>query len=267
VLDWGSSGPPLLFLSGMYSTGHSFDGFAEKFTAKHHVYAITRRGFGLSSLLPLTDENYNSDRLADDMLAVMDALHIQKPVIASHSVAGQELSSIGTRHPGKGGWSDIFGGAFLLFLRRSGDTGHPGGWDNGTPQYGPLVRSPAKHGPMARADHGNPGRTRQSRSVAEGHRREGHRYGKAAGRAEPVRPCRQQDRNRSPPIWRCARADPCGSSPCRTSARPTATAPIPSGSRQTPLRAPTTSRRPLPTRGWCGSSMAVIYLALQRGTG
>ena len=30
VLDWGGSGPPLLFLSGMYSTGHAFDGFCGK---------------------------------------------------------------------------------------------------------------------------------------------------------------------------------------------------------------------------------------------
>src|SRR6185369_12410010 len=82
-------------------TGHSFDDFAEKFTAKHHVYAITRRGYGASDLPPLTDENFDSDRLGDDVLAVMDALHIEKPVIAGHSVAGQELSSVGTRHPEK----------------------------------------------------------------------------------------------------------------------------------------------------------------------
>jgi pimeloyl-ACP methyl ester carboxylesterase len=99
VLDWGGNGPPLLFLGGGYSTGHAFDGFAEKFTAKYHVYAVTRRGFGLSSLPPLTDENYDADRLGDDVLAVMDAMHIQKPVIAGHSMAGGELSSIGTRHP------------------------------------------------------------------------------------------------------------------------------------------------------------------------
>jgi non-heme chloroperoxidase len=101
VLDWGGNGPPLIFLAGLYSTGHSFDGFAEKFTGKHHVYAVTRRGFGASTLAPLTDENYDADRLGDDVLAVMDALHIEKPVIAGHSIAGQELSSVGTRHPEK----------------------------------------------------------------------------------------------------------------------------------------------------------------------
>lgn len=99
VLDWGGSGPPLVFLAGLGFTAHCFDSFALNFTAHHHVYAITRRGFGVSSWPAPTDANYDSDRLADDVLAVLDALHIQKPVLAGHSIAGQELSSIGTRHP------------------------------------------------------------------------------------------------------------------------------------------------------------------------
>lgn len=99
VLDWGGEGPPLIFLSGLGGTGHSFDGFAEKFTTKHHVFAITRRGFSLSSSPPDSDANYDADRLGDDVLAVMEALHIERPVIAGHSIAGEELSSIGTRFP------------------------------------------------------------------------------------------------------------------------------------------------------------------------
>ena len=101
ILDWGGNGPPLVFLAGLGATGHSFDGFAEKFTAKHHVYGMTRRGFGLSSMPQPTDENYDSDRLGDDVLAVIDALKLDKPVLAGHSRAGQELSSVGTRHPEK----------------------------------------------------------------------------------------------------------------------------------------------------------------------
>src|SRR5439155_21769351 len=41
------------------------------------------------------------DRLADDVLEVIDSLRIGKPVLAGHSVAGEELSSIGSRHPEK----------------------------------------------------------------------------------------------------------------------------------------------------------------------
>ena len=101
VLDWGGSGSPLILLAGLGNSAHTFDSFAPKFMAAHHVYAITRRGFGASSMAPPTDENYDSDRLGDDVLAMMAALKIEKPVLAGHSIAGEELSSIGTRHPEK----------------------------------------------------------------------------------------------------------------------------------------------------------------------
>jgi len=99
VLDWGGHGRPLVFLPGLGDTAHVFDAFAPKFTKNHHVYAITRRGFGASSKPPPTDADYDADRLGDDVLAVIDSLKLNRPVIAGHSIAGSELSSIGTRHP------------------------------------------------------------------------------------------------------------------------------------------------------------------------
>jgi len=101
VLDWGGDGPPLVFLAGFGNTAHAFDEFASHFTAKHHVYGVTRRGFGNSSKPPPTRENYDPDRLGDDILAVVDALKLHKPVLAGHSIAGEELSSIGSRHADK----------------------------------------------------------------------------------------------------------------------------------------------------------------------
>jgi non-heme chloroperoxidase len=96
VLDFGGSGRPLIFLAGMGNTAHVFDTFAPKFTATHHVYGITRRGFGESSV---PTDGYGADRLGDDVLAVIDALKLTGPVLAGHSVAGTELSSIASRHP------------------------------------------------------------------------------------------------------------------------------------------------------------------------
>lgn len=101
VLDWGGTGSPLVFLAGLGNTAHVFDDFAPKFTGQHHVIGITRRGFGASSLPSATGGNYEADRLGDDVLAVIDALKIEKPVIAGHSISGEELTSIGTRHPEK----------------------------------------------------------------------------------------------------------------------------------------------------------------------
>lgn len=99
VLDWGGTGPPLVFVPGGDGVAHIFDNLALKFTANHHVYAITRRGYAPSSVPPATPDNYDPDRLGDDVLAVLSTLKIEKPFLAGHSVGGQELSSIGSRHP------------------------------------------------------------------------------------------------------------------------------------------------------------------------
>ena len=101
VLDWGGSGRPLIFLAGAGDTAHRFDGFAPQFTKQHHVYGITRRGFGASSSPAPANGNYSADRLGDDVLAVMEALDIDRPVLVGHSMAGEELSSVGSRFPGK----------------------------------------------------------------------------------------------------------------------------------------------------------------------
>jgi pimeloyl-ACP methyl ester carboxylesterase len=101
VLDWGGSGQPLVFLASLGDTAHTFDSFAPKFTGKYHVYGITRRGFGESSYPAPNHDNYASDRLGDDVLSIIAALHLNKPVLVGHSIAGEELSSIGSRHPEK----------------------------------------------------------------------------------------------------------------------------------------------------------------------
>jgi hypothetical protein len=98
VLDWGGSGRPLVLLAGLGDTAHTFDKFALKLTPTYHVYGITRRGFGASSV---PTSGYSSDRLGEDVLAVLDALKLSRPVLVGHSFGGAELSSVGSRHPDK----------------------------------------------------------------------------------------------------------------------------------------------------------------------
>jgi non-heme chloroperoxidase len=101
VLDWGGSGRPLIFLAGLGNDAHVFDGFAPQFAGRYHVYGITRRGFGASSKPAPEGDNYAADRLGDDVLAVMNALKLERPVLVGHSIAGEELSSVGSRYPAK----------------------------------------------------------------------------------------------------------------------------------------------------------------------
>lgn len=98
VLDWGGTGRPIVLLSGLGNSGHVFDQFALKLTSDYHVYGISRRGFGASSV---PASGYTADRLGDDVLAVVDSLGLNRPVLVGHSIAGEELSSVGSRHPEK----------------------------------------------------------------------------------------------------------------------------------------------------------------------
>jgi pimeloyl-ACP methyl ester carboxylesterase len=117
VLDWDGRGTPIVLLPGLGNTAHVFDDFALKLNSQYHVYGITRRGFGASSV---PQSGYEGDRLGDDVLAVLDSIHIDRPVLVGHSIGGTELSSIGSRHPERV--------AGLIYL----DAGYAYAFDDGT---------------------------------------------------------------------------------------------------------------------------------------
>jgi pimeloyl-ACP methyl ester carboxylesterase len=98
VVDWGGSGRPVVLLAGLGANAHTFDKFAAGLTPSYHVLGITRRGFEPSSV---PAAGYSADRLGDDVLAVLAALNVNRPVLVGSSLAGQELSSVGSRHPDK----------------------------------------------------------------------------------------------------------------------------------------------------------------------
>ena len=122
VLDWGGTGRAVIFLAGMGDTAHVFDELAPKLTGAGHIYGITRRGFGASSAPPppcfkqnvradkiyeasrcdpTAANAYDSDTLGNDVLAAIDKLNLDRPILVGHSIAGAELSSVGSRHPEK----------------------------------------------------------------------------------------------------------------------------------------------------------------------
>jgi len=117
VLDWGGAGRPVILLAGGGNTAHIFDEFAPKLANDYHVYGITRRGFGASGFSATDDP---ADRLGDDVVAVMDALKLNRPVLVGHSLAGAELSSVTSRHPDRV--------AGLVYI----DAAYSYGFDDGT---------------------------------------------------------------------------------------------------------------------------------------
>ena len=131
VLDWGGTGLPLVLLAGGGNTAHVFDEFAPKLASDHHVYGITRRGFGASGFSVPDDP---LERLRDDLLAALDALDLKRPVLVGHSIAGAELSALATSHP------TVVAG--LVYL----DAGYPYAFDNG---QGPTMTDFQQSGPRS----------------------------------------------------------------------------------------------------------------------
>lgn len=124
VLDWGGSGRPFVLLAGSGNTAHVFDDFAPKLTGCH-VYGVTRRGFGASDR---PASGYDDQRLADDVLEVLQSLRIRHPILVGHSMAGGELTTIGREH------SVLVAG--LIYLDALGD---PRDWPASDPAYLELV--------------------------------------------------------------------------------------------------------------------------------
>lgn len=98
VLDWGGAGPSIVLLAGGGNSAHVFDGFAERLTLKYRVLGISRRGMGDSTI---PDAGYTADRFADDILAVVDALRVRRPILMGHSIANEEMNSFAKRHPNR----------------------------------------------------------------------------------------------------------------------------------------------------------------------
>jgi non-heme chloroperoxidase len=94
VLDWGGIGRPVVLLTGYGNSAHVFDESAEKLSETNRVYGITRRGFGYSTHVT---SGYDVQRLAQDVLNVLDALKIASPVLAGHSDGGKEMTVLGKR--------------------------------------------------------------------------------------------------------------------------------------------------------------------------
>ncbi len=95
-LDWGGTGDVLLFLAGKGCNAHIFDDFAPHFTDRFHVMALTRRGHGESDH---PETGYDVDTLTEDICEFLDALGIEKVILAGHSMANVELSHFSALYP------------------------------------------------------------------------------------------------------------------------------------------------------------------------
>ena len=95
-LDWGGTGPVLLFLTGMGCSAYIFGDFAPRFVDEFHVLALDRRGHGDSEY---PETGYDPDTLTEDLRQFLDALKIEQVILAGHSMGYIELCHFTALHP------------------------------------------------------------------------------------------------------------------------------------------------------------------------
>jgi non-heme chloroperoxidase len=96
-LDWGGSGPALVFAAGMGNSAHVFDDFAPRFVDRFRVLGVTRTGFAESDQ-PERDGYDLGSRVAH-IRASLDAAGITKAIVIGHSLGGDEITAFAVAHP------------------------------------------------------------------------------------------------------------------------------------------------------------------------
>lgn len=94
-LDWGGTGPALIFIHGLGDNPHIFDDLAPAFTDHFRVIAYARRGHGLSQV----KGPYDTATLTEDLRGLMDALKIAKADLVGWSMGGNEITAMATEYP------------------------------------------------------------------------------------------------------------------------------------------------------------------------
>jgi len=95
-VDWGGRGGDLLLLAGLDDSARIFDELAPLLATQHHVIAVTRRGFGHSTLTP---DPTDAASLAADVREFIRAVGMRQVDLVGHSISGLELTRIAISDP------------------------------------------------------------------------------------------------------------------------------------------------------------------------
>jgi pimeloyl-ACP methyl ester carboxylesterase len=97
-LDYGGTGPVVVFLPGWGSTAHIFDDLAPRFADRFHVLALTPRGFGESEA---PTSGYSLTRYADDLVGLLKEVGAERASFVAHSYSGWVLTRLARLQPAR----------------------------------------------------------------------------------------------------------------------------------------------------------------------
>ena len=117
--DWGGSGRQVVLLHGLASTCHIWDLVAPILAEEFAVIAVDQRGHGISDK---PDSGYDFASVSLDLLGVIEARNMEKPVIVGHSWGADVALEFSVAHPGVAGGICFVDGGMIEPSARPGMT-------------------------------------------------------------------------------------------------------------------------------------------------
>jgi pimeloyl-ACP methyl ester carboxylesterase len=97
VRDWTGPKHPFLLVHGLASNARTWDGVARYLSeAGHRAVAVDQRGHGLSDK---PDHGYGFEEVTSDLLGLIEALELQRPILAGQSWGGNVALEFAARYP------------------------------------------------------------------------------------------------------------------------------------------------------------------------
>ncbi|MCB8923657.1 MAG: alpha/beta hydrolase [Ardenticatenaceae bacterium] len=116
VRQWGGGDRSFLLIHGLSSNARTWDGVAQQLAAAGWaVTAVDQRGHGLSEK---PASGYDFATVTGDLRRLIEALRLEKPVLAGQSWGGNVLLAFGARYPGIASHLIFVDGGFLELHRR-----------------------------------------------------------------------------------------------------------------------------------------------------
>ncbi|MCX4870682.1 MULTISPECIES: alpha/beta fold hydrolase [unclassified Streptomyces] len=95
--DWGGLGQPIVLLHGLAGHAGEWDVLAQSLSSRYRVVAVDQRGHGASERLP---QDVSRAAYVADVIAVVDQLALQRPVLVGQSLGGHTAMLTAAAHPG-----------------------------------------------------------------------------------------------------------------------------------------------------------------------
>ena len=96
VWEWPGDAPHTLLMHGIGNYGRYWDLFADAVAGRLHLIAPDARGHGDS---PKPAQGYGPDDFVRDATAVIDAKHLERPLVVGHSMGGFHATALTVAHP------------------------------------------------------------------------------------------------------------------------------------------------------------------------